>query len=260
MNRIIKIIFTIMLLASSHLMWAQNDNASAIDVAAVMSDITSAYQPWENVEFNGKLRYAKLPISPSVKMYMVRDSLIQISLRVPILGEQARITVDRDCITAVNKMKGTYCCESMDNLQKLYPGIISDIQSIFLSRVVILGMGEMKGEHAEIIGIEPDGEDGWLIIPITEPGLIDFNYGYDVTSSGRNKAFMAALPGKNIDISLLYSYPGSGECLDLDLNIKGKQIKGQLDFSSVRWGGSEMSPIKLEKYKRMSLKEFISSF
>ena len=226
----------------------------------VLRDIIDSYLPWNSVEFNGKLKYDKLPVTPTIKMFMVRDSLIQISVRVPIMGEVGRLNLSKDEITVVNKIKRVYCQEPSQKLLDIYPNVIGDLQSLFLARVVVLGKGEMSSDNATFVEIEEDRAGGWMLIPETSDNqIVPFNYGYIVGSNGRTSAFIAAVAGHG-SLEMNYSYRNRGEQIEIDFEGKGKNYKATLDFSTVRWGGSQLPSIKLSNYERVSLKDFVRSF
>lgn len=226
---------------------------------AVIDDIVESYVPWQSAEFSGRIKCDRLPLSPTVKMYMVRDSLLQISVRAPLLGEVGRINVTRDEVLAVNKMRRVYCSEPASRLFELWPSVLSDLQSVFLARVAVLGSGELDAENGVTVDVEDDGEGNWVLVPQTDPGTLPFNYGYLVSPAGRTLAMMGAVPGKG-SLTIEYSYPGRGEQLDITLDrSSGKKTEATLEFTSVKWGGTEMSPVRLGNYTKVGLKEFIGS-
>jgi len=223
----------------------------------VIDDIVRSYQPWNTAEFSGKLKYEKLPLTPNVKIYMVRDSLLQLSVRAPFVGEVGRIQITKDEFLAVNKLKRTYCRESAARLFDMYPGALGDLQSLFLARVVLLGDGELSSGNSATFDVEEDGEGNWMLLPQLDPGVIPFNYGYLVSQDSKTRALMAAMAGKGT-LQILYSYQNRGLQMEIELDRpKGKKFEASLDFTSVKWGGSPMSPIKLTNYRQLGLKEFI---
>lgn len=259
---IMKKIFVIafMLAASITSLFAQN-NAQPADVHAapvdpVITDIINSYLPWHSVEFNGKLKYEKLPVQPAVKMYMVCDSLLQISVRVPLLGEIGRLNLTRDELLVVNKHNRTYCRESADKLIEIYPGILNDIQSLFLARVVVLGAGQLGYENYEAVAVEEDREGDWMLIPASDSRIRDLSYGYIVGANSRTKAFVGALAGHG-SLEIDYAYQNRGEQMTVKFESGKKNFEATLDFSSVKWGGSEMAPLKLDNYSRLSFTDFI---
>lgn len=234
-------------------------NDAQVPPEPVLADIIRSYQPWYSAEFSGRLRYDKLPVSPTVKMYMVRDSLLQVSVRVPLMGEVGRLHITKNEFTVVNRLKRVYCSEPAENLFAMYPTLLSDIQGIFLGRVVLFGSGELGGENQELVGVEEDREGGWMLIPLQGTGISDLNYGYLVGSNSRTKALLATLRGKG-SVQILYSYQNRGEQMKIGYEGKGKTLDAELDFTSVKWGGSEMSPLRLMNYDKVSVKEFMASF
>lgn len=237
-------------------LFAQDYAASEVE-SPVIRDIINSYAPWTSVEFNGKIKNDLLPISPTVKMYMENGTLIQVSLRAPILGEIGRLEFTPDNILVVNKMKNTYLWESTANLMEMYPGIINDIQSIFLARVTVFGTGQLSDENSNVVEVQQDGNGNWILIPASE-GLGGLKYGYLVGPTGRTQALDAIIKGF-FDMEILYTYPKNTMKMDVNFNAKNKNVSVEFDFSSVKWGGSKMGDVKLDKYTRMGLKEFISN-
>lgn len=235
---------------------AQNN---AVD--PVLEDVMRSYTNWNSAEFSGKLRQERLPLSPGIKMYMVRDSLIQISVRVPLMGEIGRVEISNNRIMLVNKMRKKYCCESTANLLRTYPGFITDLQSILLARVVLLGQGELNHQNYGMFTVSKADGGNFLLIPDTEPGALPFDYGYLIGQNSRTLALIANIANK-ASLEVRYSYPNRGEQIDFKIERKDKKEKemtATLDFETVRWGGTQMTAVKTDGYERVTLKEFIAS-
>lgn len=229
------------------------------NLSFALTDIIESYTPWKSAEFEGKLRTDKLPLSPTVRIYMERDSLLQISVRAPFVGEVGRFELTRDSIFVVNRMKKVYAAESTGSLYDTYPSMLSDLQGLLLARVVVLGKGEMSEEHMDAIAVEDDGEGNWLLIPETDPGAFPFSYGYVVGANARTRALLMTLKGHG-SLELKYSYKNRGEQIEITLDRPEKNgFNAELDFSSVKWGGKRMSPVRVSSYSRVDLKTFIST-
>lgn len=224
----------------------------------IVKDVVNSYIPWTRVEFSGKLHQDRLPLSPTVKIFMQNDSLIQISLRAPLVGEVGRIELSQKTLLAVNKLKKCYCLESTDNLTEMYPGALSDIQSILLARIVILGEGELGNDNMEMIEAQPANDGNWMLLPPAREGVVPMNYGYLVDTYGKTRALLAAAAGMSLTVT--YEYKNRGEQMNVEFVKDGKQTEATLDFSSVKWGGNPMSQPNLGNYNRVSIKEFMGSF
>lgn len=234
-----------------------SDNDVVVGTSKVSGPLSPLYDDWKDVVFSGKLSIKKLPVSPSVRIYMVRDSLIQISARVPLLGEVGRLSLTRDKLLIVNKHRKTYCEEDAGNLLELYPSAISDIQALLLARVVVFGQGELNPSLSESVEVQEMENGNFIILPHTEPGVVPFNYGYVVSPALRTLAALFNVAGK-ASLELRYGYKDRGLQIDaLYDNMKGKRTEVDLDFSSVKWGGSELPPVKTGGYRKLGLKEFI---
>ncbi len=233
---------------------------SAQNFNPVINDILRSYMPWESAEFSGKLKSDLLPLSPTVKIYMEHDSLLQLSLRAPLVGEVGRLSITPQEMICVNKMKRVYCRESSANLMEMYPSLITDLQNILLARVTLLGEGGLSEATAEKFDVDEDGEGHWLLLPQTDPGVVPFNYGYIVGANSRTLVMMATIAGKG-SLEVTYSYPGNGMTMKFDVMKKGKSkaVSGALEFNSVKWGGTKMPDIKLGSYDKVSLKDFFAN-
>ncbi len=235
--------------------------------AAAISTILPGYTDWETAELSGKLKMKKLPVSPTIKMFMKRGEGIAISVRVTLLGEVGRIEVNKDSIIAINKMKRVYCAESIEGVKYDYPGIISDVQSLLLGRVVVLNSGELNVENSGYMDYKELGSAAgpWqLVYPKGRSEIDEFSYEYTVSSQGLTDKLTLKLStaDKDMALNLDYKYPNSG----YDLNIAYTQddagkFDAEVDFDAVKWGANPMSAIELgSKYTRVGIKQFLNSF
>lgn len=220
--------------------------------------VLANYRPWTCVEFSGKLRMERLPVSPSVRLYMEKGKCIQISARAPLLGEIARAEISQDSVLLVNKANKTYCRESTSRIMNAYPGFLNDVQSLLLGRVIVAGEGELSNANAPDVEFDTSVASEWLIVPVRQPDFIDAAYGYSIIPNGRTASMMLELPSHDIELDLLYSYRNSGMELEVAFVKGNRQLDATLDFSSVKWGGSKLSPLRLDsKYRRLGIAEFI---
>lgn len=94
------------------------------------------YKKWNTVQLSGKLRMSGIPVSPTVNVSMVCDREIFLSVRAPFMGEIGRMSITKDTIVVVNKLKRVYAVEDAKRIGSVYPDFLADLQSLFLARPV----------------------------------------------------------------------------------------------------------------------------
>lgn len=227
----------------------------------VLQDIADSYAPWSEAEFSGKLHSDRLPISPTVKIFMVRDSLIQISLRAPLVGEVGRVEFTPQRFVAVNKMKRVFAEEDSPSLLESYPGALADMQSLLLARVVLAGKSELGPDNFSLFSVTDAGSGNWMLTPAEMPSgnEMGFNYGYIVGNSGRTLAMIASVHSQ-FEMLVTYGYRNRGLQLDVQLDqANGRKTDFDLNFETVRWGGKPMTPLSVRGYSKVGIKDFIAS-
>lgn len=222
--------------------------------------ILERYVDWNNVEYNGKIIVPGLGIKPGIKIYMERDSLIQISLHAPLIGEVGRLRLTPDEMLIVNKWNKKYCLESTDNLKSTYPGFLSDVQSLLLGRVVLIGEGELNERNIQNVTFTSRDSGRWFLEPVVPFAEGNVNYGYTTDERGFTETGVYGIKGRSESLTILYNYPDR----TLDIIFKVNSDKGikevELAFSTVRWGGKELKPINLKSgYERVGISDFIKS-
>ncbi|MGN0237450.1 MAG: DUF4292 domain-containing protein [Lepagella sp.] len=247
------LIFTLLLFSSS-VMIAVDENSEPF-----LQNLANSYTEWQNVEFSGKLHCSLLPLSPSVKIYMERDSLIQISVRVSLMGEVMRVEINPREVVAVNKMKGNYFSQPLAQAFKHDPYALRELQSIFLARVIVPGKGEFAPHLVDAFSFVKDVDGNYVLLPNSEELTEYVNYGFLVDPGYHTIALMTLIYGKG-NAELIYSYKQNSMAMDITLDINDKKVNAQLDFNSVKYGGSRMSAINYKKYTRLnSLREMIKN-
>ena len=228
----------------------------------LVDSISSLYKDWNTVSISGKLRMAGLPVSPSVKIYMERDSSVLISLRAPFMGEVGRAEIYSDTLLVVNKMKKTFVKEPLSKVLAYYPGTLSDVQNILLARPVIAGFGLLTPEIVENIEIYSEADGQFSLVPVADVALEEFNYGYLIDGMARPSALLVLpLTKPGIMVSLTYEYGDKGYNLSVTYQSPEKSKGGTLELDLPDWNGSPVQPIKLnDKYTRVDFPDFMKSF
>lgn len=250
-----------------------DDSAFFVDPApddvrlSALETILPNYTDWTTAQLNGSIKLKGLPVAPSIKIYMEKGKRILISIRASFLGEVCRIDVAGDSILAVNKMKRTYCVQRFGNMIYEYPGIISDVQSLLLDRVVIPQAGELKEGNADFIDINLGGSDEIAWILDFPKGLSDsdaMGMRYAVNIDGLITQLIGFLVTEDHEsvLNMEYSYRSNGYDMAITF-IKDEKpnFSTVVNFDAVQWDAKEPAPVQINsKYKQLGLKDFIRSF
>lgn len=235
--------------------------------SGALGAILPHYNEWNTVRMNGNLRLKGLPISPSVRIFMERSKRISISVRVSLLGEVGRIEVSGDTVLGINKMKRTYCVESLKNLKYDYPDIIGDLQTLLLGRITIFQAGELAEINSDFVDFTlGDARTvGWFIdYPRGEVESDELSYRYTVDPDGLITNLLAAVSiGTNeYTLNLDYTYPSDGHDIDIHF-MKDDRTKftGTVYFGEPQWEAAPLEPVQINsRYTEMRISQFIKSF
>lgn len=229
---------------------------------ALIDSVSAQWPQWQVATISGKLRMEGLPLSPSVKIYMLRDSCVRISLRAPLMGEVGRAEIEGDSILVVNKMKKTYVKESLDSLLQRYPVTISDVQDILLGRISLPGLGELSPERAQFVEIYEEAEGRCSLVPAPDFQPDDFSYGYLIDNLARVETLMVVpLSKPEVYVTLSYAYGIKGYDLTVVYESPDKTKGGTLELNYPQWDNTPIEPIKLNgRYIKMNPEDFLKSF
>ena len=243
---------------------AQNDEPLPLEKArktAVIDSITSSYSDWNKVSISGKLSSPLLPISASVKIYMERDKLIVISISAPFVGEAARIEIDNKEAVAINKMKKTYASCSIQELQTLCPGGLSDLQGLLLGRISILGKGELTSKLASSLEIYQTDSQQLALIPNEDcqaPGAVYF---YTVYPSDKKLSqFIVVSETEDAEMVCSYNWKKDGAFnIDMEALFNGNGFAGELKLDKPDKSAKAIERTQLNgKYTRVNLKKLLT--
>lgn len=242
-----------------------NANAQKAETTQMRRQIAGlvgqTYQPWESVEINGKLHIEGLAISPSVKIQMLRDSVVGISIRVPFLGEVGRLVATSDSVTVVNKINKVYCGMNLANLH-LPAGDVGDLQNILLGRVCLPGVGDYNEENSEFTELYTTDQGGWLIVPLPEIAPEGANYGFLLSSSLTLEAVMVTIDDTDDSVTVAYDRRAGSE-VDIEVTaVTGRTVRhGTLALEKPVWNSGKVAPIEINsKWKKVSLNQLLGSF
>lgn len=225
---------------------------------AAASAITSSYKDWKSVTLTGKLHLDDLPISPTVKIYMVRDKSIVISMSAPLLGEVGTAEITTSKFTIVNKMKKRYCREDISDLVAGLPISLSDLQNIFLARIFLPNYGTLSMKnytHADFYTDE--NVTGWLVLPTVQPVEYDVSCAYTALPDGRTSSILVMTLDGEDQANAIYEYDGKRTDIFLNVTYKHKERNFAFTINSIDYKGKPVKPAEItNKYKQVNLRDF----
>lgn len=233
--------------------------ATQDEKAQKIARIIENYNDWQTVGLSGKLKMPGLPVTPTVKIFMVRDSLVRISLRAPFVGEVGRAEINDSTATIVNKMNKTYLSQPVDSLLRQYPGGIADIQDLLLARIVIPGAGLIRAENQAMVEIYPEA-DGTASLVAADPNMIEgVSFGYALSAEDLLAAIMILPDNKpDVNVSLQYQYFEKGYDIQFAYRSDTKNYYAELQLDNPDWDAQGFEPFKMNgKYSEVSLDQLL---
>lgn len=256
--------FVIMMTIGTSCSSSKKVAADTISYSAENSILTGLginYPEWETAELSGKLKLKGLPLSPSIKIYMKRGSDLILSARAPLIGEAVRVELDRDSLLIVNKLNNTYCLESADKLQEVYPSLCGEIQSLLLGRVVIPSEGELSESNILLADVETSLNGTKTISPKLENIPIEADMEYLITPGGKLKNLAVTMDKKKV-FSLDYDWKSTDGCdLTATVTKKGAPYKVELDLDAPKFGINmpDRYKVNTRKLQRRGLREMLGN-
>lgn len=234
---------------------------SAEEIAVALDSISNAYDSdWDQLSMEGKLSFDGLPLRPTVKIYMKRNESIIMSARASIFGEVARIELNRDSLTIINKHSKTYNSQPIATYLSSFPNAIADIQDILLGELAIPGHGRLTPELA--------AASSWIYIPqqgatMLYPGAdlqiqgADFGFLLD-PSDWHLESFALALQNAKAYIETSYEYGELGWTLLFDISLGEKPYHGSLELSYPDYQPTPLEFTRInDKYRKLDIHKLL---
>lgn len=244
------------LLAScgSHRAALNPDQLATASVEERFDAMVSSYKPWHSlsVPVRAELR-SPSRLSLSGRAYMVKDSLIHISMRV--LGfEVALMHVTRDSIYCVDKIHHLALIEGIDRLSVNSGITLGQLQSLLLGRAIIPGQHDKLSRKSRSVTLKaPDNESAAWTLTAESTGKYPFSCVYDVDPTvNQVSAVSVVLPGHK---PVTVSYLSPVECqlgylpssLSCDMSVSGKQLDASLRYTP---GSLKVDNVDIPAFRR----------
>ena len=220
--------------------------------------------------FSGNLRFGIKPgmnhgnMTTDAQLKIVKNEMIQLSLRIPVLGsEAARINISPQQIVIVDRIHKMYFVESMENLKKHFPFDFDfySLQSLFTNQLFIAGKQELTPYDCTSFNYRED-EFSATLNQKDSRGIV-----YDFTSDYSHRILKTEVykSDKAVDMNWDYSDFGrtSGNRLfpmkmNMTLTIPNDLVSMNLNFVSVDVDAPfELKADIPQKYKQIDLDQAI---
>lgn len=224
----------------------------------LIATLTKNYDAWKSVMIDGKIPMDRLPVSPSVRIFMQKGSDLAISVRVPLIGEVGRIQLHGNEVLAVNKLRKVYVKETLGDFFTDLPVSLDDLQNLLLARAFIAGKGQLSTlNYSDCDCYYADSY--WLVLP-KEPIGGTVNYGFQFDEDGRLEIVSAIPEGSSVSATSFYSYNGKKIEMEVQLVMGGKEYDALLKMNSFEFGAKPLESIRLDKnYTKVGVREFLKS-
>lgn len=201
------------------------------EIEAAVDGIDKNYGgQWLDLSMQGKLHMEGLPLKPTVKIYMKRGESVIMSVRASIFGEVARIEMNSDSLTIVNKHSRRYWTQKF-NFNKDSVNVIDDLQDLLLGKVAYPGFGRLSAELADRSRWSYEDDDIFLW-PDSDIQYPMMEYGYIINDANYQlRVFILHLIKGDIWISSSYDYGEAGWTLGISAEVKGKETGASIELS-----------------------------
>ncbi len=225
--------------------------------ASALREICQDYDSWSTASISGKITSLNLFVTPSLKIFMRRQSELLISVRVPLKGEVARLEADRDSLIAINRLNKTYVAESLSNVAELLNLTITDIQDLFLGRLFLAGRGTLTEKDSKAVDVYSEKGE-WLVVPLNASADPLVNYGFKADSHGRMTLLMLSSFFDDATVSIDREWKKKNSIMTIGFERKGKTFSLGLELDSPKWNDKGFSPVgRPAGYNHVSIRQFL---
>ncbi len=202
------------------------------EILAAAGGIISRYsKPWSDLSMQGKLIFEGLPVKPTVKIYMKRNESIILSARASIFGEVARIEMNNDSLTFINKHTKKYTSVNLKPFSSQYPDMLSDFQDLLLGEIAYPGHGRLTADLAAKSEWSYE-EDLIFLAPSDDLQLPGIGYCFLIDPTDQKlHDFILLIASNNMILDFNYLFGIEGWSLAMAAYINGKSLQGTLQLS-----------------------------
>ncbi len=230
--------------------------------------LMESYPDWETFSAKGSADLsvgAGSSLSASTQVRMIRGEMLQVSVRVILGIEVARLYMTADSIFLINKMQKQMVAESLTRLgEKLSnPVSLETVQDALLGRIFLLDSPSNR-YHLSDFEVLESGASRWSLTPREQDSRFGYRFDLDGTrllttqliSTGGSKKvvceysrFIEQSGSENFPTMMTLSLTGLNTPIGMNLKY---------DSSSVTWNGSvKTDNLNLSRYTRVSAAQML---
>lgn len=225
----------------------------------------ASYGAWNTLKASGKITIGgEKSFTSSMQMTMVRNQEIAISLR-PMLGiEMGKIYITSDSIFIINKIDNYYIAESLKLITGGVPLTVSDMQSIFLSRIFELGNDTITADAPTLESLTQLSDN---TMNVEFNPTIGLGYIFRIDTQMRLQQLDVAFAGIDAGLNVTYTnhndvapYGQTANDLILTTHIGDDDLWLELHYNSIEWEREVKSGIKISSnLKRIAGTDFLKA-
>jgi len=219
---------------------------------------------------SGNLRFSIKPgmnrgnMTTDAQLRIIKNEMIQLSLRVPILGiEAARVNISPEQIIIIDRINQMYFAESIENLKKRFPFDFDfySLQALFTNQLFITGKRELMPNDYTFFDYWEDEFSATL----SRKGSRGITY--DFTSDYSHRILKTEIYNSNKAVNANWDYSDFGRAsnnrlfpmkMNVTLTIPNDLFSMNLNFSSVNIDTSfELKADIPQKYKPIDINQVI---
>lgn len=220
----------------------------------IIEDALSAQVEYKTLSTKGTVEFKIGSSSQKVPAVfkMIKDSVLQASLRIPILGGEAmRLTITPDSIILIDRMKKQYIAESFKNSKAIanFDFNFYNLQALFTNRLFIPGNKEVVKKDFQKYNISSAND----VYMLQTKGKGDLLYTFAVDASDHVASALIFNEKKNVTLQWSYAdfINDNGLVYPTNMQANVDVAKKRLDLT-ITYG-------KLEIDKELSIDNSISS-
>lgn len=270
---ILRYVFIVAIMVTCFISASAQQELSGKSAQQAAAAISKDYKNWRAAGWTAKVKTDALPLSVTIKTYMLRDSLTLISVRAPFVGEVARIEIDSRNVYVVNKLKKVYAQINLTDYGRQAAIVHSNLQDIMMGRVTKFDLGTLSKSNYKEFTIMSYGADNYLVTCQLPEEFGSINYGYATDKSGRMIEMMA-VKGKpratqapdgmqseveelSAEASAQVTYNGSTADALIDVSMHGRGMQVALEGMKLEYGINGFDRLDIRSYRNVGLREVL---